>query len=63
MMEPVSGPPAAAPDRTVPPEATIRQVMAAAQDHDAPVGVVENGQLLGQITRNRILSKLLDPRA
>jgi glycine betaine/proline transport system ATP-binding protein len=62
MMEPVSGPPAAAPDRTVPPEATIRQVMAAARDHDAPVGVVGNGQLLGQITRNRILSKLLDPR-
>ncbi|PKQ12064.1 MAG: choline ABC transporter ATP-binding protein [Alphaproteobacteria bacterium HGW-Alphaproteobacteria-1] len=63
MMEPISGPPAAAPDRTVAPEATIRQVMAAAQDHDAPVGVVENGRLLGQITRNRILSKLLDPRA
>jgi len=47
---------------SVGPEATIRDVMEAAQGTEAPVGVVENGQLLGQITRARIFSKLLDPR-
>ena len=62
IMEPAPRP-AAAPARSVPPEATIRQVMEAAQGHDGPVGVAENGRLLGQITRNRILAKLLDPRA
>ncbi|MTJ03300.1 MAG: choline ABC transporter ATP-binding protein [Sediminimonas qiaohouensis] len=51
------------PDRSVPPEATIREVMQAAQGHDRPIGVVDgDGQLLGQITRNVILAKLLDPR-
>jgi glycine betaine/proline transport system ATP-binding protein len=50
------------PTSTVPPDATIQQVMEQAQGHDTPVGVEENGELLGQITRNRILAKLLDPR-
>jgi len=50
------------PTSTVPPDATIQQVMEQAQGHDTPVGVEENGKLLGQITHNRILAKLLDPR-
>ncbi|MDZ7711322.1 MAG: choline ABC transporter ATP-binding protein [Roseovarius sp.] len=50
------------PETTVPPDATIQAVMEAVQGHDTPVGVAENGHLLGQITRNRILAKLLDPR-
>src|SRR6056297_2711520 len=50
------------PDRTVRAAATIQQVMEASQGHDGPVGVTENGAIVGQITRNRILSKLLDPR-
>ena len=50
------------PQTSVAPSATIREVMEAAQGHTAPVGVVENGALLGQITRNGILAKLLDPR-
>src|SRR6056297_3419173 len=58
VMEPADG----TPDATVPADATIQAVMEAAQGHDAPVGVVEDGALLGQITRNRILAKLLDPR-
>ena len=58
VMEPATG----TPDKTVPPQATIRQVMEASQGHDTAVGVVENGALIGQITRNRILAKLLDPR-
>ena len=58
VMEPAT----ATPDTTVPPDATIQQVMEAAQGHDRAVGVAEDGRLLGQITRNRILAKLLDPR-
>jgi glycine betaine/proline transport system ATP-binding protein len=58
VMEPAEG----APEITVPADATIQAVMEAAQGHDAAVGVVEDGALLGQITRNRILAKLLDPR-
>ena len=50
------------PETCVPPSATIMQVMEATQGHTAPVGVMENGELLGQITRNGILAKLLDPR-
>ncbi|MGR3804989.1 choline ABC transporter ATP-binding protein [Marinibacterium profundimaris] len=50
------------PQTSVPPTATIREVMEATQGHTAPVGVTENGALLGQITRNGILAKLLDPR-
>ena len=50
------------PEHSVGPLATIRDVMAASQGHDTPVGVIENGALVGQITRNRILAKLLDPR-
>lgn len=51
-----------APAHSVAPDATIQEVMEAAQGHDAPVGVEEDGEVLGQITRNRILAKLLDPR-
>jgi len=58
VMEPAHG----TPDATVPADATIQAVMEAMQGHDAAVGVVEDGALLGQITRNRILAKLLDPR-
>ncbi|RKT32644.1 glycine betaine/proline transport system ATP-binding protein [Roseovarius halotolerans] len=58
IVEPAEG----TPDRTVGPDATIREVMEASQGHDAPVGVVADGKLLGQITRNRILAKILDPR-
>ena len=47
---------------SVGPGATIRDVMQAAQGSEAPVGVVEDGRLLGQITRARIFAKLLDPR-
>ncbi len=56
-------PAAATPEISVPADATIRQVMEAAQGHDAPVGVTEKGRTIGQISRNRILAKLIDPRA
>ncbi len=53
-------PPENAP--SVAPGATIQSVMRIAQNHDGPVFVVENGRSTGQITRDAILSKLLDPR-
>lgn len=59
VMEPAVG----TPETCVGPDASIQDVMECAQGHDRPVGVIDNGQLLGQITRNRILAKLLDPRA
>ena len=58
VMQPVTG----TPTNTVTPNATIQQVMEATQDNDAPVGVLDGDTLVGQITRNRILAKLLDPR-
>ncbi len=53
-------PPSDAP--SVAPGATIQSVMQIAQGHDGPVFVVQDGHPTGQITRNAILSKLLDPR-
>ena len=48
---------------SVGPDATIKDVMEAAQGGSRPIAVEENGQRLGQITRNGILAKLLDPRS
>ena len=58
VMEPVKD----TPPSSVTPDATIQEVMTAAQGHNAPVGVMSDGVLVGQITRNGILAKLLDPR-
>ena len=58
VMEPVEGTPLS----SVAPDATIQEVMTAAQGHDAPVGVMLDGALVAQVTRNGILAKLLDPR-
>jgi len=59
VMEPVAGSPA----QTLPDDASIQTVMLAAQGTEAPVGVTRDGKLVGQITRDRILGKLLDPRS
>ena len=48
-------------DRVVEATTPIRDVMQAAQGHDTPLGVTQGGALVGQITRNGILAKLLDP--
>jgi glycine betaine/proline transport system ATP-binding protein len=50
------------PDRTVPPDTDIRQVMAELRDRGGPLGVVEDGRLLGRITTDTVLARLLDPR-
>ncbi|MEM6826020.1 MAG: choline ABC transporter ATP-binding protein [Pseudomonadota bacterium] len=51
-----------APEITVEPDADIRDVMTKVQASGRPVGVAENGRLLGQITKDGVLAKLLDPR-
>lgn len=56
VMEPASGTHSVA----LPPESDIRDVMAQAQN--GPVAVVENGEIIGQITAQAVLEKLLDPR-
>ncbi|MDJ0626673.1 MAG: choline ABC transporter ATP-binding protein [Rhodobacter sp.] len=50
------------PDITVPPETTIHDVMERVAATGNPVGVVEDGALLGQITKDTVLAKILDPR-
>ncbi len=51
------------PALTVPPGELIRAIMDMVTQSDSPVGVVENDRLIGEITRDRVLEKLLDPRA
>jgi len=58
VMEPAAGTPAV----TVPPMEDIRSVMEQVTATGAPVGVVEDGRLLGQITRDTVLNRILDPR-
>jgi glycine betaine/proline transport system ATP-binding protein len=59
-MQPVTG---AAPAITVDAADTIQKVMSRVQDTTQAIGVVENGKLIGQITRDSVLAKLLDPRS
>jgi len=59
VMEPAQGQPA----QTVGPDEMIQSVMERVQATGHPVGVVEDGALIGQVTRDTVLSKLLDPRS
>jgi len=58
VMEPATG----TPKVTVAPETDIREVMREVHASAGPVGVVQDGRLLGQITGDTVLEKLLDPR-
>ncbi|WP_050929347.1 choline ABC transporter ATP-binding protein [Aestuariivita boseongensis] len=58
VMDPAEG----TPPHSVAPDATIQEVMEAAMETKEPVGVVANGKLLGQISYDGILQRLLDPR-
>ena len=59
VIEPVQG----VPTVTVGPDTDIREVMQKIGQSDAPVGVLVDGVLTGQVTRDRVLAKLLDPRS
>jgi glycine betaine/proline transport system ATP-binding protein len=58
VMEPAGAPPA----HVVAADADVRSVMALVRQHASPLGVAEEGRILGQITRDTILARLLDPR-
>ena len=58
----VMEPPAPGTENQVAPGATIQEVMQASMGHDSAVAVVEDGRVIGQITYDGILAKLLDPR-
>ncbi|MGR3662831.1 MAG: quaternary amine ABC transporter ATP-binding protein, partial [Paracoccaceae bacterium] len=47
---------------TVAPDEAIQTVMERVRSTGRPVSVVEDGKLLGQVTRDTVLAKLLDPR-
>ncbi len=59
VMRPFSG----ATAQTVAPDADIRAVMEMVRDTGRPVGVTEDGRIIGEVTRESVLAKLLDPRA
>lgn len=60
LVEPASS----SPEITVPADTDVREIMAQFGRSEEPVvGVVEDGQLIGQVSTDRILAKLLDPRA
>ncbi|MBO6603922.1 MULTISPECIES: choline ABC transporter ATP-binding protein [Paracoccaceae] len=59
VMVPVEG----EPTLWVGPDEDIRQVMEMIGGEDHPVGVEQDGKVLGQVTKDRVLEKLLDPRA
>jgi glycine betaine/proline transport system ATP-binding protein len=49
------------PAATVPAETPIREVMAQVCATHQPVGVIENGALIGEVTRDSVLTRLLNP--
>jgi glycine betaine/proline transport system ATP-binding protein len=58
VMEDVDG----MPSQTVNATDTVEQVMRAIADQDAPFAVMEDGQVIGQVSRASVLRGLLDPR-
>jgi len=57
VMEPAEG----RPDEVVAPDTDIRAVMAKVGATGAPVGVAEHGRLIGQVTKDTVLARLLNP--
>lgn len=59
VLSPVTG----TPEQSVDADADIRDVMTLVSQTGSAVGVKENGELIGEVTKDRVLSKLLDPRS
>ncbi|CRL16687.1 choline ABC transporter ATP-binding protein [Phaeobacter italicus] len=55
------GPATGALSTSVDAETSIRDVIHRFAETDSPIGVTENGQLIGQVTKDRVLAKLVDP--
>ncbi|MGB8623839.1 MAG: choline ABC transporter ATP-binding protein [Paracoccaceae bacterium] len=58
----VMGPAEGAPEITVHPDDRIQDVMDTVMRTGHPVGVEEDGKLIGQITKDAVIARLLDPR-
>ncbi len=58
VMEPTTDSPA----ESVGPDEMIQNVMERVRANGRPIGVVEDGKLLGQVTKDTVLTRLLDPR-
>ena len=58
----VMGPPAGVALAEVDPRAPVREVMALLAEEAESVAVVEDGEIIGRITRDMVLARLLDPR-
>ncbi len=57
VMEPVT----TMPEETVPPDTDIRAVMARVGATGVPVGVLQDGRVIGQVTKDTVLARLLNP--
>lgn len=58
VMEPVAG----APDQMVPADMEVETVMRMLLETDSPLGVQEQGNLVGQVTKHGVIARILDPR-
>ena len=54
---------AAAPEESVEANAPVRSVMLRLQETGRPIGVLQNGTLVGEVTVTSVLAQLLNPRA
>ncbi|MBS1301202.1 choline ABC transporter ATP-binding protein [Loktanella sp. SALINAS62] len=59
VMEPTVG----TPQASVGADESVRSVMEQVRKTDAPIGVMQDGAIIGQVTSDSVLTKLLDPRA
>ncbi len=50
------------PPANVGPETPLKEIVPLVTGSDRPVGVVENEQLLGQVTRDSVLNRLMGDR-
>jgi len=60
LVEPCDGP---TPSIAVDADKDIQHVMMEVGDTDEPIGVIEDGKIIGQISKDRILAKILNPRS
>lgn len=58
----VMGPPGGVAFAEVPPHAPVREVMVLLSTEAEVVAVVEDGRTVGRVTRDMVLSRLIDPR-
>ena len=50
------------PEHSMQPDASVRAVMARIRDTGWPVSIVDGGKMVGEVTSDMVLRKLLDPR-